>query len=102
MKQFRFQKYVLISMILYGKVIALPSYRAAMIPRTVKRLCADYTAVETLSQNKEHGPDVAGALLQHLEQHRAVFEAVRSVLIFFACLFLKISSYNRNAENYSS
>ncbi|KHN80873.1 COP9 signalosome complex subunit 3 [Toxocara canis] len=70
-----YKKYVLISMILYGKVIALPSYRAAMIPRTVKRLCADYTAVETLSQNKERGPDVAGALLQHLEQHRAVFEA---------------------------
>uniref|UniRef100_A0A0M3IWW0 SOCS box domain-containing protein n=1 Tax=Ascaris lumbricoides TaxID=6252 RepID=A0A0M3IWW0_ASCLU len=58
-------KYVLISMILNGRVVPLPSYRAAMIPRTVKRLCADYTAIETLCQNKESGTDIADAVLRH-------------------------------------
>uniref|UniRef100_F1L4N2 COP9 signalosome complex subunit 3 n=1 Tax=Ascaris suum TaxID=6253 RepID=F1L4N2_ASCSU len=69
-----YKKYVLISMILNGRVVPLPSYRAAMIPRTVKRLCADYTAIETLCQNKESGTDIADAVLRHLEQHRRTFE----------------------------
>uniref|UniRef100_A0A0M3HJC3 NPH3 domain-containing protein n=1 Tax=Ascaris lumbricoides TaxID=6252 RepID=A0A0M3HJC3_ASCLU len=73
-KQSYFQKYVLISMILNGRVVPLPSYRAAMIPRAVKRLCADYTAIETLCQNKESGTDIADAVLRHLEQHRRTFE----------------------------
>lgn len=63
-------------MILNGRVVPLPSYRAAMIPRAVKRLCADYTAIETLCQNKESGTDIADAVLRHLEQHRRTFEVV--------------------------
>uniref|UniRef100_A0A0M3JYK4 COP9 signalosome complex subunit 3 n=1 Tax=Anisakis simplex TaxID=6269 RepID=A0A0M3JYK4_ANISI len=69
-----YKKYILISMILFDQISPLPSYRSSLIPRNVRKLCADYTSIETICQNNDHGPDVALSLIKHLEQHRKTFE----------------------------
>jgi len=75
-----YKKYILLSILVDEKVRSLPAYRAPLVQRAIKPLCADYVKAAALfAGSSSSSPGIA--LAYHLRDHMATFQQDNNVAL---------------------
>ncbi|VDN90728.1 unnamed protein product [Brugia pahangi] len=98
-----YKTYVLLSLLLHGKILRLSNYRSPVITRSIIPLCPDYSALERICDNEEENFDKASAILEYLETHYATFEKDKTVgLVKLVVRSIRENSVKRLTECFIS
>ncbi|VDM09016.1 unnamed protein product [Wuchereria bancrofti] len=98
-----YKTYVLLSLLLHGKILRLSNYRSPVMTRSIIPLCPDYSALERICDNEEENFDKASAILEYLEAHYATFEKDKTVgLVKLVVRSIRENSVKRLTECFIS